>query len=255
MDWNSNFIWTQFFLCSAAIIAAGTALTRYGDRIAVRSGLGRLWVGAVLLSVVTSLPEVVTACSSARLGEPDIALQNMIGSNLFNLLILVMLDMLIRGRAVLSEANPRHRVSALTGGMMMLFVAMVALFFTLGQDQGWTFGVYARFPVGAESLLLAGIYIWAMNRIFRVGREERDSRSAPAAEPDADGMKNSRIYGIFAVVSLVIVASGWRMTVLARTGGDHQRRPDRRHRPGGGKHPRIEHLQHGDPRPLRRLLL
>jgi len=216
MDWNSNYIWTQFFFCSAAIIAAGTALTRYGDRIAVRSGLGRLWVGAVLLSVVTSLPEVVTACSSAWQGEHDIALQNIFGSNLFNLLILVILDMLIRGRAVLSEANPRHRASALTGGAMMLFVAVVALFYNMAQDQGWSSGGYARFPVGAESLLLAGIYIWAMNRIFRVGREERDSRSAPAAEPDADGMKNSRIYGVFAVVSMVIVAAGWRMTVLGK---------------------------------------
>lgn len=216
MDWNSNFIWTQFFLCSAAIIAAGTALTRYGDRIAKRSGLGRLWVGAVLLSVVTSLPEVVTACSSAWLGEPDIALQNMIGSNLFNLLVLVMLDMLIRGRAVLAEANPRHRVSARTGGVMMLFVAGVALFFNLAQDQGWTFGLYVRLPVGLESILLAGIYIWAMNRIFRVGREERSNRSAPEPDPNDDGMKNSRIYGIFAAVSLVIVAAGWRMTVLGK---------------------------------------
>jgi cation:H+ antiporter len=218
MDWNSNFIWTQFFLCSLAIIVSGTALTRYGDRIAERSGLGRLWVGAVLLSVVTSLPEVVTACSSAWLRKPDIALQNMIGSNLFNLLVLVMLDMLIRNRAVLAEASPRHRVSALTGAVMMLTVAGASLFFNLAQDQGWTFGVYAHIPIGIESLLLAGIYIWAMNRIFRVGREERASGPDPEKPLTyhQGGMKNSRIYAVFIAVSLVIVAAGWRMTVLGK---------------------------------------
>lgn len=219
MDWNTHFIWTQFFLCSAAIIAAGTALTRYGDRIAERSGLGRLWVGAVLLSVVTSLPEVVTACSSAWLGKADIALQNMIGSNLFNLLVLVLLDLMFRGRAVLSEANPRHRASALTGGMMMLAVAGAALFFNLAQDLGCTFGFYVRLPVGLESLVLVGIYLWAMKRVFQVGREEQGRRPAPAPGSPAvepGGMKNSLIYAVFAAVSLVIVAAGWRMTVLGK---------------------------------------
>ncbi len=216
MDWNSNFIWTQFFLCSAAIILAGTKLTRYGDRIAEQTGLGRLWVGAVLLSVVTSLPEVVTACSSAWIGEPDIALQNMIGSNLFNILVLVILDFLLRRRAVLAEASSGLRGSALTGAFMMLTVAAVSIFFNLAQDHGWTFGFYVRLPVGFESLVLVAIYFWAMRRIFQAGRREQSLRLEQTAAAAAGGgeIKTSRIYAVFTFAALVIVAAGWRMTVL-----------------------------------------
>jgi cation:H+ antiporter len=215
MDWNSHFIWTQFFLCAAAIIIAGTRLTRYGDRIAEQSGLGQLWVGAVLISVVTSLPELVTACSSAWLAEPDIALQNMIGSNLFNILVLVLLDFLLRRRAVLAEASSAHRGSALTGAFMMLTVAVVSILFNLAQDQGWTFGFYVRLPVGFESLVLVAIYFWAMRRIFQAGHREQSRRLGRTASAEAGGdTKNSRIYAVFSLAALVIVAAGWRMTVL-----------------------------------------
>jgi cation:H+ antiporter len=217
MDWNAEFIWTQFFLCSAAIVFAGTKITRYGDRIAQLTGLGRLWVGAVLLSIVTSLPEMVTACSSAWLGEPDIALQNVIGSNLFNILVLVMLDFLIRRRCVLAEADPGHRGSAFTGTAMMLVVAAAALFFNLAQDRGQAFETYSRIPVGLDSLGLGVIYVWAMWRIFRVGRRERKRtrNDAPAVETGATpGMKASHIYVVFLGAAVVILAAGYRMTVL-----------------------------------------
>lgn len=215
MDWNAHFIWTQFFLCVAAIVLAGTKLTRYGDRIAEATGLGRLWVGAVLLSVVTSLPEVVTACSSAWLAEPDIALQNMIGSNIFNILLLVLLDFLLRRRAVLAEASPGHRASALTGTAMMVVVAAASLTFNLGQDAGHAFVVYVRFPVGLESVLLVVIYVWALWRIFKVGRNEQRNRAGggPPAAP-AERMSMARIYLVFAGAALVIVVFGYRMTVL-----------------------------------------
>ncbi len=214
MDWNSQFIWTQFFLCAAAIVFAGTKLTRYGDRIAEITGLGRLWVGAVLLSVVTSLPEVVTACSSAWLGEPDIALQNVIGSNLFNVLVLVMLDFLVRRRAVLADADPGHRGSAWTGTAMMLVVAAAALFFNLAQDRGQAFETYSRIPIGLDSLLLGAIYLWAMWRIFKVGRAEQKVSKAQSPAATAGGLKLSRIYAVFGAASAVIVVFGYRMTVL-----------------------------------------
>jgi len=210
---NTQFIWTQFFFCSVAIIVAGTALTRYGDRIAERSGLGRLWVGAVLLSMVTSLPEVVTAFSSAWLGKADIAMQNMLGSNLFNLLVLVILDFLIRGRNVLADASPRHRSSAITGMAMMLVVAGAALFFNLAQNRGEDFNIYVKLPVGLGSVILVVIYFWAMKRIFDVGRESQKSHES---ESTAGGPGNGRIYTVFALVSVVIVAAGYRMTVLGK---------------------------------------
>jgi cation:H+ antiporter len=57
-------VWLQFLVCLAIIIVAGTRLSKYGDIIAEKTGLGHIWVGIVLLATVTSLPEVATGISS-----------------------------------------------------------------------------------------------------------------------------------------------------------------------------------------------
>ena len=53
-------IWIEFGICAVLIVAAATQLSRYADVIAEKTGLGRAWVGAILLAGVTSLPELVS---------------------------------------------------------------------------------------------------------------------------------------------------------------------------------------------------
>ena len=78
-------------LCLAVILFAGTKLARYGDAIAEKTGLGRIWIGMVLLAIVTTMPELVTSVSSVLLIEvsgPDLALGTLLGSCLFNISII-----------------------------------------------------------------------------------------------------------------------------------------------------------------------
>jgi Sodium/calcium exchanger protein len=83
----------QFVVSAAVIVIAGTYLTRYADAIADLTGLGRLLVGSILLAGATSFPELSVDLSAVRLGEVDMAVGNLIGSSLFNLLILGILDL------------------------------------------------------------------------------------------------------------------------------------------------------------------
>jgi cation:H+ antiporter len=77
--------WIGFVACTALIIYSGTKLSRYGDIIAEKSGLGRVWIGLILMASVTSLPELVTGVSSVALvGVPDIAVGDVLGSCVFN---------------------------------------------------------------------------------------------------------------------------------------------------------------------------
>ena len=86
-------LWVEFIACTVAIVFAGARLSRYGDIIAEKTGLGRTWIGVVLLATVTSLPELVTGISSVTYaGFPDIAVGDVLGSCVFNLLILAILD-------------------------------------------------------------------------------------------------------------------------------------------------------------------
>jgi len=52
-------IWIWFILCTSAIVYSGSRLSRYGDILAEKTGMGRTWIGMVLMATVTSLPELV----------------------------------------------------------------------------------------------------------------------------------------------------------------------------------------------------
>ena len=62
----------QFVIAAAAVVAAGTVLTRYADAIADLTKLGRLLVGSILLAGATSLPELSVDLSAIRQGLPDL---------------------------------------------------------------------------------------------------------------------------------------------------------------------------------------
>lgn len=60
-------LWFAFITCSAVIVVCGTNLSRYGDVIAEKIGLGRAWIGLALMAGVTSLPELITGISSVTI--------------------------------------------------------------------------------------------------------------------------------------------------------------------------------------------
>jgi cation:H+ antiporter len=115
----------EFLVSAAVIVAAGTVLTRCGDAIAALTGLGRLLVGSVLVAGATSLPEVLVDVNAVRReGLPDLAVGDLLGSSLMNLLILGVIDLLgkTRGR-MLSRMSAAHALSAT---MAILLTAVVA---------------------------------------------------------------------------------------------------------------------------------
>ena len=72
--------WVLFSVSAVVIVLAGTRLSRYGDEIAELTGLGRLWIGVVLMAAATSLPEVFTTMSTGWLNAPDLAAGDLFGS-------------------------------------------------------------------------------------------------------------------------------------------------------------------------------
>jgi len=110
---NRAVIWTSLLACLAVIGVAGVRLSRYGDIIAEKSGMGRGWVGLILLATVTSLPELVTGLSAVTVANvPDIAVGDIMGSCVFNLLIIVVLDFLYRKESVYARARQGNVLSA-----------------------------------------------------------------------------------------------------------------------------------------------
>ncbi|NLG95928.1 MAG: sodium:calcium antiporter [Chloroflexi bacterium] len=145
-------IWLQFLFSGIVIVLAAIQLSKYADAIALRTGLGRLFIGALLLSSVTSLPEVLTTINSFSQGVPNLAAGNLVGSNMFNMLLIAVADLASRNTRILRKIAMRH---ALSGSLTMLMITLVVFFIVANIDVqiGW---------VGLDSILIIAVYIGAV---------------------------------------------------------------------------------------------
>jgi cation:H+ antiporter len=151
-------LWLEFVLCTAAIVYSGTKLSKYGDIIAEKSGLGRAWIGVVLMASVTSLPELVTGISSVTYaGVPDIAVGDVLGSCVFNMLILAILDTMYRPAPISSKAHQGHVLSAAFGPLLLSMVCAGIFLSENIYPIGW---------IGPYSLMFIVIYLIAMRLVF-----------------------------------------------------------------------------------------
>jgi len=155
-------IWVQFILLAAVIVVAANFLAKYGDVIAIRTGLGGMFVGVLLLAGATSLPEVLTSISAVNQGTPNIAAGNLLGSNAFNMMLLAVLDLVSRRERLLRKAARRH---ALSGSLAILMITL-ALFFLIADIQ------VRILWVGLDSLIVVLVYIIAVRLISLEGQAE-----------------------------------------------------------------------------------
>ncbi len=196
-------IWLQFSACTAVILFAGTKLSKYGDIIAEKTGLGRTWIGVVLMASVTSLPELITGVSSVTLFDlPNIAVGDVLGSCMFNVLIIALLDFRIGAAPISSQA---HQGQVLTAAYGILLLGLVSIAFATSAKipiVGW---------IGLYSVFFILIYLGAMRMVFRYEKRRLAEAVRPAGELTQYDHVSSRkaytMYGLNAV--LVIGAAMW----------------------------------------------
>ncbi len=158
-------VWVQFAICLILIGVAGTRLALYADAIAEKTGMGGSWVGVVLLASVTSLPELATGISSVTVaGVPDIAVGDILGSCVFNLFILAILEMMIRSESLYRKASQGHILSS---GFGIILIGVIGLGIILSAGEG----TVAVGHVGIYSFVLVGFYIFSMRTVFRFEKQ------------------------------------------------------------------------------------
>ncbi|MBI5074121.1 MAG: sodium:calcium antiporter [Nitrospirae bacterium] len=157
-------LWVSFLVCTIAIVYSGTRLSKYGDIIAEKTGLGRAWIGIVLMASVTSLPELVTGIGSVTYaGVPDIAVGDVLGSCVFNMFILAILDTMYRPSPISTRAHQGHVLSA-AFGLLLLSIVCVSMFLRERLSPiGW---------LGSYSFLFVMIYFIAMRLVFTYERRK-----------------------------------------------------------------------------------
>jgi len=140
----------RYAIAAGFVVLAGSYLPFVGHNIAQQMGWYESFVGTLLIAISTSLPEIVVTLTALRLGAVNLAIGNLFGSNLFNIFILSIDDVLYTKGSLLANVSPAHSVSALSA-VMMTGVAIVGLFY---QPKTKVFK-----QVGWVSIFLFSVYI------------------------------------------------------------------------------------------------
>lgn len=199
------------FIAAACVVWwAGSHLPHYVVAISERTGLGQGFAGMLLLGGITSLPEVSTTLSAASLGASSLALNNVLGSVAFNIVLLALADMVL-GRRPLTSVVARP-VTLIQGVLGIMLLAVVATAIGVGEVPFLGVGVWS-------SVLL----ILCVAALGLAHRSERRPMwmvvNPPTLEPEGHGDEASLtprqlVWGTFGLAMLILAAG----TVLANTG-------------------------------------
>jgi cation:H+ antiporter len=187
-------VWIEFLISSAVVVITAIKLAEYGDVIAVRTRLGGVFVGTIFLAGATSLPEMIASISAFSAGVPNLAAGNFFGSNMVNVMLLALIDLIYYQVPLLRLTAVNHALTATLTTILML-VAVVSILAGIDVTIGW---------VGWDSLLLILLYfggMWLMQR-----ENNRAALPALTAEPGETFPTLRRGVVGFAIATAVLVA-------------------------------------------------
>ncbi|MFW5787945.1 MAG: sodium:calcium antiporter, partial [Halanaerobiales bacterium] len=159
LDISLHSVYPKFILAAVVIIVAGYTLSVTADKIAAVTGLEETFMGSIMVAAATSLPELVTVLAAMKIGAYNMATANVFGSNIFNILVLVVADVMYRPGPILAAVSLTNVITALLG-IILASIAIIGLFYrsrksflTLGWDSVailiiYLFGVYLIINMG-----------------------------------------------------------------------------------------------------------
>lgn len=211
-------IWIELLVCAALLVWAATYLSKYGDILSEKTGLGRAWIGAILIAGVTSLPELASGVSAvAWLKAPNLAAGAVLGSCLFNLALIAVMDLAYQPGRVLAKAQDVH---ILSGGLGILLLGLVAMGILVGADLNH-FGLLG---VSFLSLGILALYLIGARMIARLEQQRvTEVLEQEAREQNYGQVTARKAYVVFILNAVAVVALGiWLSSIgdrLAATTG------------------------------------
>lgn len=203
-----------FLVTALIVVLAGTRLSLYGDALGERTGLGSGLVGLIFLAAVTSLPELVVSltaviqCANPHQGA-DLAIGNMLGSNVFNLLILALMALLFPRRFTPEKLTDSHSASILYGLIMLGLFAIA--FQGAGLDQARIPGLQCSWATLLLPIAYGSILFRERRRQTKVAEHEE---SRLPSEQKLSQCPAPRFYCVLCGLCLLIIGGGIVLSVL-----------------------------------------
>lgn len=183
----------MFVIGLIALVLGAELLVRGASRLATSLGVSPLVVGLTVVAFGTSAPEVAVSVNAALSGKMDLAVGNVVGSNIFNILFILGVSALITPLVVHSQII-RQEIPILIGSCLLLFA--------LSADDRISF---------IESLLLLGTLLaYTVFLIVQSRKESQATKDEYAAENSKKSKWDSSVYVqiILILVGLYLLVQG-----------------------------------------------
>jgi cation:H+ antiporter len=156
----AKMVYLKFAVVAIAVIGAGIWLSFIGDEIATTTGWDASFVGSLFLAITTSMPELVVTITALRLGAIDMAIADILGANMLDMVVITWADLFYTRGPILAKVSRIHLITAMVALVMSLLV-IVGLRF---QQRRKTFIVISWYGVA-----LIGLYIFGAYALFASG--------------------------------------------------------------------------------------
>ncbi|MFZ2235549.1 MAG: calcium/sodium antiporter [Dokdonella sp.] len=187
-----------FFAGLIALTAGAELLVRGASKMALSFGISPLVVGLTIVAFGTSTPEVAVSVGAILDGQTDIAVGNVVGSNIFNLLFILGVSALV-APLVVNIQLIRQEVPILLGASLLLLV----------------FSLDGRVGVAEGIILFSLLVVYTVFLVVQSRRETQEARDEYAGEfqPSSKGGWDGRLpvqIGLIVLgLTLLVVGAGW----------------------------------------------
>lgn len=145
----------RYSLNAVVLMAAALLLPYFGEHLAAASGLGQSFFGTLFIAASTSLPEVVVSIAAIRMGTIDLAIGNIFGSNVFNIAILALDDMLYTKGPIFQFTSPNHIIPVM-GTIIITAIGIIGIVFK--EEKKWKLAI--------DTALIAVVYVLMMGLLY-----------------------------------------------------------------------------------------
>jgi cation:H+ antiporter len=149
---------TRYVAVATLLVAAAAYLPASAEQLAALTGMGQGFVGSLFVAAATSLPEIVVSIAAFRMGAIDMAAANLFGSNIFNIAVLGVDDLLYTRGALLAGISPVHLVSLLAA-LVMTAITVIGLTYRAQRK---------RFRLSWDSIAIVSVYVIGITLLWRM---------------------------------------------------------------------------------------
>jgi cation:H+ antiporter len=196
----------QYIALAGLVIFATSKLSYYVDELDKKTHISGALIGGVLLATITSMPEFITSITSTvALDEPSLAFGNVFGSNIFNVVILAVADLVFLKHMFFNQVKTQRTTNAFVILIYIAFMIPLMLSGFTGLDYGsFTLNILLTFNL--ISLVVVVLYVFSIRAMNNDVTEKSEEKSL---------LTYKKIGTMLFLWAMVVITSSYFVTIVA----------------------------------------